>query len=757
MIKSIILKDVATYDSVNGVQLNDLKKLNFFFGFNGSGKSTIAKYLYNFGLLESDKSTNFDSCSQNGYDFSNEQILVFDENFTERNFKKTSYIKGVFSLNQKNVAIDIKIKEQEHIINSYSEIIEKKRSYLAFYEEKKEKSKQDLIEFCWSQREFFSPFVKISLPNSRNKVNHFTKIEEILKGAYDSMLTIEMLSDEYRRLYEKELSKVEFLIDCELYKQIRYKERELNTLLQEVIVGNENVDVSALIKTLKSRNWVEIGVEFLKQTNDVCPFCQEKTITSNLKKQFETFFDEAYKKKIEQLTNLIDLYKKLFQRFDENILKVQESYNEGNITSNLYVKIRKIFDSNVSVLEDKLRNPNEKKIIISLSTLQKELSSLIKKINEKNKTFSELGEKRILLEENIWNFMATKCKDEMITYINKEKRYDSLNFIIKEVIIKYEIEVRNSRKNIEDLRTQTVNTKDAVDNINLRLKNSGFDSFEICELEVLNNISKYYLKRSNSSESETKNIFGTLSEGEKSFISFLYFYQLCIGTDDIQNNGNKKKIIIIDDPVSSLDSQVLFIVSSLIRGLISKKNGDKNSFKNLDIAQVFILTHNLYFYKEVSFERRLICKDHRYYRIIKIDNITTIIGEDKKPIFDDYSMLWQTIRKIKENLPQDSSFNILISNTMRRIIESYVNFIGLGEESWSSISDLDQGDFDYSFKSAFIAEINDESHGINAFDSVYYQKLSNEKPEILFNFFKDIFKGIGKEHYTMMMNETFDD
>ena len=43
-IQSITVKKVASYDNT-GVTLNNIKKLNFFIGFNGTGKSTIAKFL----------------------------------------------------------------------------------------------------------------------------------------------------------------------------------------------------------------------------------------------------------------------------------------------------------------------------------------------------------------------------------------------------------------------------------------------------------------------------------------------------------------------------------------------------------------------------------------------------------------------------------------------------------------------------------------------------------------------------------------
>ena len=39
MIKTVSIKKVATFDST-GVQINDLKKVNFVYGTNGCGKTT---------------------------------------------------------------------------------------------------------------------------------------------------------------------------------------------------------------------------------------------------------------------------------------------------------------------------------------------------------------------------------------------------------------------------------------------------------------------------------------------------------------------------------------------------------------------------------------------------------------------------------------------------------------------------------------------------------------------------------------------
>ena len=125
MISSLTIKDVATYDNINGVTINDLKKVNFFFGFNGSGKSTISKYLRNLSLATPQQSQSFNNCSNIGYDNLLHQLLIFNEDFIEENFRRSADLKGVFSLNQANVAIDQQITEEEAAIQ-VSEILKNK-------------------------------------------------------------------------------------------------------------------------------------------------------------------------------------------------------------------------------------------------------------------------------------------------------------------------------------------------------------------------------------------------------------------------------------------------------------------------------------------------------------------------------------------------------------------------------------------------------------------------------------------------------
>jgi wobble nucleotide-excising tRNase len=92
-----------------------------------------------------------------------------------------------------------------------------------------------------------------------------------------------------------------------------------------------------------------------------------------------------------------------------------------------------------------------------------------------------------------------------------------------------------------------------------------------------------------------------LSEGECSLVSFCYFLARL---EDIHTKGSKP-IIYIDDPISSLDSNHIFFIYSLIEAFIAKPLRDNDGKDMKDSAgkklfkyeQLFISTHNLDFLK----------------------------------------------------------------------------------------------------------------------------------------------------------------
>lgn len=100
MIKSIRVKNVATYGSCPE-ELEDLAEINFIYGSNGTGKTTISRVVADAGL--------YPDCEVTWYGALPVETLVYNRDFVERNFNQSDELKGIFTLGEKDKEILDKI------------------------------------------------------------------------------------------------------------------------------------------------------------------------------------------------------------------------------------------------------------------------------------------------------------------------------------------------------------------------------------------------------------------------------------------------------------------------------------------------------------------------------------------------------------------------------------------------------------------------------------------------------------------------
>jgi len=243
----------------------------------------------------------------------------------------------------------------------------------------------------------------------------------------------------------------------------------------------------------------------------------------------------------------------------------------------------------------------------------------------------------------------------------------------------------------------------------------------------------YQIQREDGTIAET-----TLSEGEITFITFLYYLQLSKG-GIAEDEVNNERILVIDDPISSLDSNVLFVVSTLLKKTI---NDVRNGIGN--IKQVIILTHNVYFHKEVSFidGRDTGRRNDTYFWILRKNNkVSKFYPYDTNPIKTSYELLWQELKD------KEKSSNITLQNTMRRIIENYFKILG----NFSDDKLIDKF-VEYEEKvicRSLISWINDGSHSVS--DDLYVESQDDVIDKYI-EVFEKIFKFTNHEgHFKMMM------
>ena len=199
-----------------------------------------------------------------------------------------------------------------------------------------------------------------------------------------------------------------------------------------------------------------------------------------------------------------------------------------------------------------------------------------------------------------------------------------------------------------------------------------------------------------------------------------------------------------------MDSNTLFIISTLIRELIELCLNDRRHIK-----QIFIFSHNLYFFKEVTYgyddgRKKLYRENVEFSVVSKVNGNSKIKSFDcVNPIKTSYELLWN---KLREKEFEDDS----IQNTMRRILEQFLKMIDYGgpnNRNTDLINLFD--DVEKPIVKSLLSYINDGSHSI--MDDLYISRdeVANENA---LKIIKQIFIKLGfKDHYNRMMNEIDED
>lgn len=104
MIKKINIKSVATFDDT-GVIFDDLREVNFIYGGNGCGKTTLSNYLAN---QNQDKYSN---CNIEWAAGEQEEIIVYNKAFRDANLVED--IKGIFTLGENSKKEAEKINDKK--------------------------------------------------------------------------------------------------------------------------------------------------------------------------------------------------------------------------------------------------------------------------------------------------------------------------------------------------------------------------------------------------------------------------------------------------------------------------------------------------------------------------------------------------------------------------------------------------------------------------------------------------------------------
>ncbi len=722
MISKIVLNGVASYRKE--AMLETDKKVNLFYGLNGTGKSTFSEFLYD----HSDD--RFSQCRIEGLE-DNDTILVYNQKFVQDTFYEPQGIHGIFTLSKGNA-------EAQKIIDNASAEVKKLTEQKRKIEEKKTKDEQkhlsEIEEYkkqVWKIKTEFTggdrvlEFCLDGLKGNKDTLfRHLVSLEKT-KGEMD--YSVDDLKKEAQQLQGEAQSRQ--LLSKLL---INVDDIEQSELLSKVIVGNKNSSVATVIEKLGNSDWVNTGIKYVHMYGGkgVCPFCQQETITQDFLNQISAYFDESYnqdKSLIEQMISRYEAEIKKATDFFDAIKK--DSFFEKKKTEieNHSTNLMSISEQNLNTLREKAKNPSIQVSLQPIKEIIASVNSIIENANSDitlyNQRIADIKGSKSKIKDRFWRLMRKEHNSVIELYETNEKAYEqSVKNAQKELQTKTS-EINTNTALIEENRRKTVNIDEAVENIKNGLLDIGITDFTIEKYSEENAL--YRLKREDSDE----DVFKTLSEGEKMVISFLYFIELCKGESTAEKASNKK-IVVIDDPISSLSHIYVFNIGRLIH----------NEFlRTKKYDQVFILTHSLYFFYELTntkHEERE--KTQKLFRICK--NTESSYFEDMKyeDIQNDYQAYWHIIKDEKQA-------PALIANCMRNVMEYFFNFV----EKQDFAQVFQRPELQETSYMAFNRYMNRESHskGQNIFDI----------KEFDYNSFRQAFKKVFEiegyiDHYNKMIS-----
>jgi wobble nucleotide-excising tRNase len=736
------------------VPIDELTFVNFFYGNNGAGKSSIAH-----AIKEDDGIVWAEGKSADDYD-----VLVYNQDFINDNFINYGDLKGVFIFGEEDIEAKKKIAELT------DEKKQKSDARLAALEDYKKKTGG--LESALTQ---FQDACFTKTATVRKRFEKCMDGKKQKKGFAEAVLAETKPTDhdlaELERLYD-----VAFDDSARAYPEFKkagattYGSLPGEDLLDQMIVSTSDTPFSRFMKALgdSASDWVRDGhTHYAGAAGGKCPYCQQK-LPQNFEDDIAATFDAQYQQDIRDLGQFQQVYKKE----TEEIVRVLQA-NTDDVMSSVDLKayreklalLESNFEINRQRIAEKVKEPSKVISLEDTDTLLLEIGAMIDDINKliraNNKVVAEKRSSKTKCKTEIMQYLAFQLAAEVKSYNDEVARLNNEIEAITKKGQSLKKEIGALTTQISELNKHNANTEAAIDSINKILRDSGFQGFSIRAKADEENV--YEVVREDGTVAEN------LSEGERNFIAFLYFYHQVRGS--MSSEELKEKIVIIDDPVSSMDSTALFLVSAIVREMI---NVCRNNTEYLNpkvpgdyIKQLFILTHNVYFHREITYQQVGFYNCTSFYMIRKNDNISTIKlckrqskevpteQENYNPVQNSYAALWDELRDIQSTIP--------CLNVMRRILEYY--FLQLCGYEGSDLREIvlekkenrdmfikqvegEKPDMtDYQLASSLLAYINNPN-GIS--DGLNYVE-DCEDVEAYKRVFKMIFDALGQsQHYKMM-------
>ncbi|MGL2915198.1 AAA family ATPase [Helicobacter pylori] len=705
------IKSFKAFCGLDMIEMDEFKHYNIIFGNNGCGKTSLTrafellipknKHIEKYRTISADKSPSIEfECEDRSYKIEPNgdirvppfKVEIYNSDFLHNNAPLNSEF-GLKKLDDGTIILEgsvlgeetkeinqlkdcrgkvekrqKKIKDendsentlsakQESEIKKYDKEIEKIRKKMTSNTIKITPDEIGINDFCKVSKDKF----KYQEDALTDLEKDFNKLNEAMKK-FDGLKEMELPKD-----YQTIKDKLEFLFSFNIDKEAGQVSEKIKEHISKV-----------------GREFIEKGIKLQKEMPDnACPFCTQK-IPNEIIQEHTSYFNKSVETFNQRSLEMSGTLKNILDQW--NIKEILQSFEKFEPF------MKKDFSKNKESLENALEQ-----IKVLLEKLQKEVD---KKEGAKNKEkFQEIDKELLEIQKDIQQHV-----DETRKILNEKKKQkeklEKLKTELKEARIKkvkhdsydWQKSKREAERKLSVLNRGHERLNRLLEKIDNKLKK--LYEQKRPDIEAINsylkalNLPKYSLHEdyrivlnSNALENskaemilENSKAEMILSGGEKTTLAFAYFLvrlKLFYKKEDL-----KDLVVIIDDPISSLDEQRIYNTSDIVAKINQELAGE--ALKDEDKAQVFVLTHNHTFMARLI---NMVGKHARYFQLERNQNQLKIVCKNEVVGYFDtfYLLLFKEVYEFakKEKVQDDCKEAINYGNKVRILLESFlkINFI----------------------------------------------------------------------------------
>lgn len=565
--------------------LHEFGQFNLVYGWNGSGKSTLAALFQSLekrtAIVEGSVEFTINGKPVSGASLPTEAGLPVLRVFTRDAVSASVFAAGsplapIYYFGEGNVENEKRLEEVK------AERAQTELEQASAQREKQNKDKE-LEQFCTDQAKAIKDLLTApgSAYNNYDRRNFRAKCDSLGAGDYSGKL---LCSDEKGRLMQQKGAQAKPRIDPvpDMFPQFSVLMRDVGSLLRQTVVSQV---IDSLATVPKVAAWVQEGLALHPRTGEVahCKFCGNALSAGRIQ-ALEAHFNDQYNRFLATLDEskfrvnsairaLGDIRLPDPAKFYDHLVPSYQETQGGWNTS--LDRLRDVLDSLGVVLMTKREKPFESLDLDSLmadkdcnadAAMREQLgciNRLIEQHNQHTQDFQNtVDSARKGLEECLVAEALPRYKEIAAAAQRGDERFRSAGSKTHEL-----------RQQISELERTLIEHRTAADELNAELRS--FLGRNDIVLEAKD--TGYTITRQGQPASH-------LSEGEKTAIAFLYFLK------SLQDKSIKLEecVVVIDDPISSLDSNALFSAFGYMRA------------RTKGVRQLFILTHSFSFFGQVK-------------------------------------------------------------------------------------------------------------------------------------------------------------